>query len=315
MLASWLALGGYTAALERLGHLVLDCPFPGNQVMGVELLRQFMPTVEDLESCDAILSMFHEYTQPWLEAIYGLENWQRVMRATQVVARFDESMDRADLLLPKRVPELLKWTHAASFPAQQDAKKFNGVWQPFGADVTMFNKEDEIDKRYDVAFIGSMYPMRAKYYQALAREMPPFIQLRVGDAVVRDLSGPLPLACTRLLAENYRQIKIFFCLPPMSRLLVNKVFEVMACGTFVMYPQLPGDAAENMKLFEDGKHIVYYKGGYFKKNVAQIQYYLEHEEERETIAAAACAKVHGEHTLWQMLIELIGLARPVEVSA
>ena len=97
-----------------------------------------------------------------------------------------------------------------------------------------------------------------------------------------------------LLAENYRRLKIFFCLPPMSRLVVGKVFDVMACGTFIMYPKLPGDARRNNEIFEDGKHIVYYDLGRMPENAKQIRYYLEHEDEREKIAAEGyrlCARI------------------------
>ena len=313
VMASWYALGGYSAALERLGHTVLDCPFPGNQVAGVELLRQVMPSMDDLAGCDVVLSMFHEYTQPWLAALYGEEAWLALMEKVPVVGRFDESMDRADLNLPHRVPDLLRWCTLSSFPAKQDAIRWAGQWLPFGADVEMFKPVDEegaaSPKMYELAFVGSLYPMRLKYGQALQRELPQGLFLRTGQVIVSDLGGPLKLASTSLLAENYRRVKVFFCLPPMSRLLVCKVFEVLACGSFLMYPELPGDAAGNMSCFEDGKHLVYYKGGHVKKNVKQILQYLEHEDEREAIAARGCQLVREKYTLDSMLQQLLMLAQ------
>jgi hypothetical protein len=307
--ASWYALGGYARAIEKLGHVVVDCPLPGNVPANVEIMQAILPKLEELETCDVIISAFHEYTQPWLAALYGWEGWVKLMESTRVVARFDESMDRTDLGLPKRVPELLKWAHRHSFPAKQDAKKWNGEWHPFGADVEMFAALDDdgqpSEKMFEVAFIGSMYPMRQKYLQQLARELPSGLAFRCGQVIVQDLSGPLKVASTRLLAENYRRIKIFFCLPPMSRLLVAKVFEVLSCGTFLMYPTLPGDSAGNMELFEHGKHLAYYQGGHLKKNVKQIVHYLENEAEREAIAAAGRDLVHRDHTLGGLLTKLI----------
>jgi len=85
----------------------------------------------------------------------------------------------------------------------------------------------------------------------------------------------------------------------------------MACGTFVMYPQLPGDAAKNMEQFVGGKHIVYYDPGYMLQNAQQISYYLEHEKERETIAAAGHARVLADCTIEKMLFSLLHAEKAV----
>ena len=79
----------------------------------------------------------------------------------------------------------------------------------------------------------------------------------------------------------------------------------MACGTFVMYPRLPGDSAANLSAFEDGKHIVYYEHGYIRENVKQIKRWLEHDKERESIALAGCCKVREELSLENMLDKLL----------
>jgi hypothetical protein len=308
--ASWYALGGYREALSRMGHDVLDCPFPGNQIQQIEPLRKVMPSVDGLLSCDCVLSMYHEYSQPWLEALYGLEAWQRVMENVPVTARFDETMDRADLKLPHRLPELMKWAHFYSFPGAQDAEKHRGQWLPYGADTTMF-KFGFVDgkyaaKKYDVGFIGSLYPLRAEYLQRLAEHMDG-LTFNVGQVFVQGLGGMRERESTELLAEEYRAIKVFFCLPPMSRLLVCKVFEVMACGTFVMYPKSPWHARANMGLFKDKEEIVYYDAGYISQNAREIKRWVEDDEGRERIAKAGCSKVHAEYTLDGMLEKLLAL--------
>jgi len=301
--ASWYALGGYRTTLERLGYDVTDCPFPGNQVANTEELKKVYPSLEKLAEHDLIISFFHEYSQPWLSRLYDLEGWQRLMEKVPVVARFDESMDRRDLALPDRVPELKQWAKFFSFPATQDAAKYGGVFHPFGADTTIFkpNYLQHRPKKYDVGFIGSLYPSRQDYLRRLTEHVP----VTVGSVVVQDLGGIVERASTELLAENYRQIKIFFCLPPLSRLIVCKVFEILACGTFVMYPKLPWGERDNMKIFEDGKDLVYYDPGYLGKNVKQIEHYLKDESERETIAASGCRKVHENYSLDWLCDELV----------
>jgi hypothetical protein len=307
--ASWYTLGGYTRALESLGHEVLEVPFPGNNVQNVPHVQKSVPTEEQMLSCDLILSTFHEYVVPWLMPVYGRETWDRVMAKVPVVARFDESMDRHDLgLNPARVDELKSWAHAWSFPAAQDAKRYDGAWHPFGADTTMFYPRPAVNRKYRIGFVGSFYPMRVKYLQALAPLLPESLTFHAGPCFVQDLDGVQGEASTNLLAENYAKLKIFFCLPPMSRLLVAKVFEVMATDTFVMYPKLPGDAAENLGIFQDGVHLAYYEPGNLKKNALQIKSYLEQDVVREAIGKNGGELVRSRNTLTGLLECLIGMA-------
>jgi len=122
-LASHYALFSYRETLESMGHHVLDCPFPGNQVQNVDAVRRVLPSIEHLNHCDVVLSTFHEYVQPWLRAVYA-DAWFSLK--VPVIARFDESMDRADLGLPLRMPELLKWAKYYSFPAAQTRRSMAG---------------------------------------------------------------------------------------------------------------------------------------------------------------------------------------------
>ena len=310
-LASWYTLGGYANTLRDMGHEVIDCPFPGNLVHDVDNVRSRMPTIDQLNSVDCILLMFMEYIQPWLASVYGLELWKHVK--VPIVARYDESFDRQDLGLFDRWEEFIKWAPDINlnfFPAHQDAERYGGQWLVYGADLIKFHCTSPQTKKYDLAFVGSFYPLRQQYLAKLSGFLGNDVTFNVGQAIVQDLSGIRSEESTDLLAENYRQIKIFFCLPPMSRLLVCKVFEVMACGTFVMFPMLPGDAAHNCTAFNAGLEIVYYEHGYMKKNAEQIQYYLTHEEERETIANAGRDRVYQDYTLQQMLERMLWIARP-----
>lgn len=323
MLAGWYSQGGYQQNLERMGHEVIDVAFPGNTPQLIEQLKErgLVPELEKLLACDMVLSLYHEYTLPWLSAIYGFENWRKLMDTVPVVGRLDESMDRPDLGLAGKFKDLQLWAHALSFPAAQDAKKYGGFFHPFGADPTMFhdksadahgwalpdNISSHTEKKFDVAFIGSMYPMRMDYLKRLVEHVPDKLTFHCGPVVVQDLSGVKQYESTKLMAENYRQIKIFFCLPPMSKLLVAKVFDVMACGTFLMFPKLPGEARENCELFKDKEEIVYYEPGYMKKNAEQIVYYLAHPEEREAIAHRGYLRVMKDYTLEKLLEHVIGL--------
>jgi hypothetical protein len=302
-----------------MGHTVLDCPFPGNTVQNIEQVASKMPTIAQLMECDIILATYMEYVQPWLKAIYPVAEWSRLMRSVPVIARFDESMDRGDLGLPARVRELIGWANHWSWPAAQDAEKYGGEWLPYGADTTIFNpfgngditidKTDSVPKKYDLAFIGTLYPKRHEYLTKLINHVGKGTIFHCGNVMVQDLGGIRERETTELLAENYRQIKIFFCLPPMSRLLVEKIFDIMASDTLVMYPRFPGDAAKNCSIFEDDKHIVYYEYGFFANNGKQVKYYLEHPDETQRIAKAGGELVRSQYTLELMLKKMLSYGR------
>jgi hypothetical protein len=328
LLASHYSLFGYRETLERMGHTVLECAFPSNNVQVTPEIISRAPGVVQLLECDICFSTYHEYVQPWLERIYPLEQWLTLMNKVPVIARFDESMDRGDLWLPHRMPTLKKWATHYSFPAAQDAEKYGGEWLPYGADTTIFNPgtewqfvdgpktsfntkgkmvEGPVGKKYDLGFIGTLYPKRQEYLQKLIMHVGKKTTFYCGNVIVHDLGGIRERETTELLAENYRQIRIFFCLPPMSRLLVEKIFDVMACDTMVMYPRFPDDAAKNLSLFEDEKHIVYYELGFFANNGKQVKYYLEHHEEVKKIACAGGELVRSEYTLEQMLAKMLAM--------
>jgi Glycosyl transferases group 1 len=298
--AGWPSLGGYTQAFKRLGHKILDLPLPGNQVRNAELLRGYLPPIDKLNECEAVICFSYEYVQPWLEAVYGFDEWEKVK--VPIIGRFDEAiMDRRDLNLPDRMPILLKWASHYSFPAWQDANRFGGQYLPFATDRTMFFPINNSPKLYNVGFIGSMYQPRIDYLEKLAEHVPNDVTFHAGPVIAQDLSGVLEPESTRLLAQNYRSIKVFFCLPALDKLIVTKIFDVMGCGSFVLAPRLPGEAAKNCEIFKADEEIAYYEQGYFAKNAEQIKYWLTHDEERERVARAGCKKVLAEYTLDTMI--------------
>lgn len=312
VMGGWGASGGYAEALRRMGHEVVEHAFPGNFINPAMVEQQVKtaPTLERLNSCDAIISLHHEYVVPWLAAVYNREKvWDRI--AVPIVGRLDESLDRFDLQLLAKLPEIKSWCNVLTYPAAQDASSQKGEWVPHATDAEMFSPDDSVEKRYDVAFIGTLYPSRKQYVEYLAMVLPEdkVPTIYADQVFAQDLSGPRGDVTARMLAENYRQIKIFFCLPPLSRLVANKAFDVMSCGTFVMYPRFPGAARVNDTLFEDGRELVYYELGQFVDNARQIVDWLYDDKRRERVAKAGRDKVRREHTFEKMFTALITIAQ------
>jgi spore maturation protein CgeB len=226
----------------------------------------------------------------------------------------------------------LKWAGDEwFFPAIQDAEmhdqemfaKGRSYYLPFGVDTEIFKpyshaqleglplRQNYLDAvlpqthTIDVGFLGLLYQKRQLFLQALNRHQHPPIQCSM--CAIQDIRGYDQEGSMRLLASNTREIKVFLNLPSLSRLLVSKVTEVMACGTFLLTPKLPEQSAANMDLFKDGTHLVYYSAS----NVGYVAQLLrewvspDKDAERRTISEAGCREVHEKHSLKIRLEEML----------
>lgn len=72
----------------------------------------------------------------------------------------------------------------------------------------------------------------------------------------------------------------------------DRVYETLGRGGFMIHPYIEGMEQD----FEDGKHLVFYKFGDFDDLKAKIDYYLEHDDEREKIRLAGHEHVKANHT-------------------
>ena len=280
-----------------------------------------LPALETLKKCDAILISGPEHIAPWLDAVYGKYEWKNI--EVPKAAWWHESMNRDDYTLDW--DNVGMWANENFVPAYQDAdwlsqEMFGGThihWLPFGVDTEVFKAHQDPTvapscvpnehwskyhfegKQWPIAFIGAMYEKRHKFLQALSQcNIPPII---IGNVVVKDLGGLDPIENVQRLASNYRRVGVFFNLPALSRLLVTKIYEVMACGTFVMTPLLSNEKhiAENMKQFHDREHLLYYRSAGLVDVARSLREWSSEEkaEERGRIAAAGCREVHEKHSL------------------
>ncbi len=86
----------------------------------------------------------------------------------------------------------------------------------------------------------------------------------------------------------------------------DRVYETMGRGGFIIHPYISGMETE----FEDKKHLVFYEYGNFNQLKQLIDYYLEHEEERETIRKAGHELVKSKYTYknrWQQILKELGI--------
>lgn len=71
-----------------------------------------------------------------------------------------------------------------------------------------------------------------------------------------------------------------------------RVFEALASGALLLTPRV---SAETLELFPEGECLVTYAPNDAEDAVRKIQYYLEHEDERLTIASRGYEQVQAEH--------------------
>ena len=149
-----------------------------------------------------------------------------------------------------------------------------------------------VDRTIDVLFFGSYGLGREERQKALQYLIDNNIKLIVGGSEGRDHYT------TEDYAGGYKQAKIAISFSRAhGRNVVNaRPFEAMACGAMV----LEQESTEMKKLFEEGKEYVEWKDEV--DLLEKVRYYLEHEEERETIAKAGQKKleeVYSANKFWE----------------
>lgn len=90
----------------------------------------------------------------------------------------------------------------------------------------------------------------------------------------------------------------------------DRVYETIGRGGFMIHPYIRGMEEE----FEDGKHIVFYKFGDFDDLKRKIDYYLEHDEEREAIRRAGHEMVKSNCTYTQRMQKMIETVQAVGIT-
>jgi spore maturation protein CgeB len=144
---------------------------------------------------------------------------------------------------------------------------------PVAADPNVYRKLEGTEKVHDVSFIGNLYPNRVKLLERLSKRFSVFVAQAYMDDMVK----------------IFNESKIVLNLGVGQTGIQLRVFEAMACGSFVLTNEIPADG----RLFKDKHHLVYFND----ENIEDlIDYYLKHDDEREFIAAQGHKEVISRHT-------------------
>jgi len=195
--------------------------------------------------------------------------------------RFIEKMDLSRVFFPIRASQ-------RKFLGQvrrKAVRNIQGDYLPFSVDTNIYRRLG-VEKTFDVMAVFSViqwaYPYRKKI-QELVTEMP----------VKALVSGGIP--GSRIVHEKYveciNRSKIFISESSIAKIVTMKYYECLACGTFLLTDRPEGMEALG---FVDGEHLVLYDG--LDDLRGKIEYYLEHEQEREEIAERGMDLVRNRHS-------------------
>lgn len=311
--AGWVQAEGFVDVLKRMGHEVTAIPIPpANQVTQAQVEKINKP----IDDCELILVSGPEWLKKWITTFY--KDWDKLK--SPKVGWYHESFVREDMKLKYESFEKMFDFHF--FPDKDDAEKYKGEFLPLGVDTAMFRSdvfrwmrvsetgvEKPTEERdIDVAFIGLMYPKRARFLEELKPHLGDIkIDIRAAmqsergllpAIAVYDFEGLNIRRSMQLLAETYRRIKVFVTFPSVSNVLVAKVLESMACGCTLVAPKQPPNVLDYFS----------YDGTY---DCAQkIRMALKHGQPMGQTAAKHVHESHRMELRFEQIFSKVGLCQP-----
>ncbi|HEY1464803.1 MAG TPA: glycosyltransferase [Terriglobales bacterium] len=273
---AWAVATGLVDTLNRMGHPTDGFPVDVTKP-GIDPAKY--PTAEELKKYDGILISGPEHVRGHLLKLYP--RWDKIR--VPKVSWLHETVEREDY---GRMPlaDIRQFADFTFCAAVQD-EKHGLTWLPFGVDTEVFKPDWGQKKEYEAAFIGLVYPKRAAFLETLKPHLKE-VSLLLGNVQVLDLGGVRIRETAILYAENLRKIKVFVNLPSLSELVVTKVYESLACGTFLITP-----AIASQKNY-DNILAHYYDPAKPADLAERIRFCLKNEEERQQAARTCCEQVH-----------------------
>jgi len=170
---------------------------------------------------------------------------------------------------------------------QKRTGKCNVILSQWGVNLRLYRKMD-IEKKYDVTFIGRVHSDRQEFVN----------KLRAAGISVRTFGVGWDGKDERIsqadMVRIINQSKIVLNMSMSSKggkiQVKGRDFEVTCCGSML----LTQDSPEIRKCFLPGEEIAIYKD--VQDAIEQCRYYLENDEKRESIAERGRARTLLEHT-------------------
>jgi len=164
-------------------------------------------------------------------------------------------------------------------------------WMTQGIDPETFFPEEGVAKSIDVMFAGTKTRERDKLLQEIRKRGIKVSCYGVG--------WENPPVYQSELVGMYRRARIVLNSCRDGSGFSVRVFQVLGTGSFLL-----SDYCEDLEsVFEKGKHLDWAKTT--DEMLNKIYYYLEHQKERELIAAEGCSFVHAKKPWKKIMADII----------
>ena len=171
----------------------------------------------------------------------------------------------------------------------------------------MLDGLDPPDKKYDIAFIGTLHDDRAKFLKALGGALgmelwsdapwSPQQQEELGISLHPPIFG-------KPMYQTLRDSKIVFNrhLQAVGDFAANqRLYEATGMGSMLLT-----DAKANLAdLFEPGREVIPY--GDVHECIELAKHYLENDAERQAVARAGCDRTLAEHTVFHRADDIMNI--------
>jgi hypothetical protein len=178
-------------------------------------------------------------------------------------------------------------------------------WSPpavYGAECYPGTPREEY--RSDVAFVGSWRGYGHSEWWRYRRQLLAQVRRRFRSTALWPKPGQGAVR-GRDLNDLYASVKVVVgdsCFANRSRrYFSDRPFETIGRGGFLIMPYIEGLA----EMLEDGKHIRYFSWGDWPEMTRLIQYYIDHDNEREAIRRAGQQHVRENHTYVHRLTRVL----------
>jgi hypothetical protein len=186
-----------------------------------------------------------------------------------------------------------------------------GRYLPAGVfDAECYISEEPSPHANDVIFVGSRgyhpeWPYRPKLIDWLRETYGPRFTHVGGDGDTGTIRGD---ELNRIYANSKVAVGDTLCIDfNYPFYWSDRVYETLGRGGFTIHPYITG-IEEHFVGVGDNRHLQFYNYGQFRRLKELIDYYLEHEVDREKIRQAGHEHVKANHTYvnrWQTILDTV----------
>jgi spore maturation protein CgeB len=258
-------------------------------------IKYYKPDILLNQAMDGISTRFLKEMKPYVRLLVGQH------AATQVPD--SEDFGCYDLVISSFMPTVEYFRQ----------KGIPGELHRLGFEPRVLSCLDSRSQMYDVTFVGSFYRVhssRIEWLEKLCSCFPGKIKvwapkidhLPPGSAIRQCYAGQAwGVEMYAILLNSKITLNHHGNIPPYANNC--RLYEATGVGTFLITDW----KVNQHEIFEPGKEVVAYRTP--EECAELIQYYLEHEAEREAIACAGQERTLREHTYYQRMQELVEIVR------